>query len=352
MLKWPGQYDTFQRNYEAQVAAEQPTYQCFISGIKLGDNFGISMNPADLFIQHRLNIKMLSPFAYTMTVEHTNGDHGYVATPLAFHGQGYETWYGLGNYLHTSAGDTLENGCLKILNNLARKGQAPLVFPAAPTIGQTYTAAGVVYSWDGIKWTSVPLNTPYLSKSGGQISGPLILPWNASQSLSAVPIQQLPPMARLLYQSSTLVGNGADITEDVLQSFNVIGGSLRTIGDRLIFRAGGNILGNPDLKRVSVRWGGNSIGNATYSGGSVQAWRVIGEILLTSVSTQTVSLQFSSFIGSGQAGLALSNRPNQVDTVLDVTGQNESNPVASSITCRYFTVDYVAAGFDYLPIAA
>jgi hypothetical protein len=159
-------------------------------------------------------------------------------------------------------------------------------------------------------------------------------------------------MARLLYQSSTLVGNGADITEDVLQSFNVIGGSLRTIGDRLIFRAGGNILGNPDLKRVSVRWGGNSIGNATYSGGSVQAWRVIGEILLTSVSTQTVSLQFSSFIGSGQAGLALSNRPNQVDTVLDVTGQNESNPVASSITCRYFTVDYVAAGFDYLPIAA
>jgi hypothetical protein len=62
-------------------------------------------------------------------------------------------------------------------------------------------------------------------------------------------------------------------------------------------------------------------------------------------------LQFSSFIGAGQAGFANSNRPNQVDTVLDVTGQNETHPVPNSITCEYFTIDYVAAGYDYVMAA-
>jgi hypothetical protein len=351
MLKWPGQYDTFQRNYDAQVAAEQPTYQCFVSGIKLGDNFAISMNPADLFLQHRVNIKALSPFKYTMTVEHTNGDHGYVATPLAFAGQGYETWYGLGNYLHTTAGQVIEDDCLTILSNLARSGQAPLNFPSTPTLGQAYIAAGVIWRWDGVKWNSTPQNVPYLPLSGGPVSGPIILPGIATQPLAAVPLQQLPPMALPLYQAFSVMGNGADITEDVMQSYNVVGGRLRTIGDRLIFRMGGHILGNPDVKRLSVRWGGNTIGNVTYSGGSMQAWRVIGEIMLTSLSTQVVSLQFSSFIGAGQAGFANSNRPNQVDTVLDVTGQNETHPVPNSITCEYFTIDYVAAGYDYVMAA-
>jgi hypothetical protein len=29
--------------------------------------------------------------------------------------------------------------------------------------------------------------------------------------------------------------------------------------------------------------------------------------------------------------------------VIDLTGQNSTNPTASSITCRYFTVEYLAA---------
>jgi len=48
-------------------------------------------------------------------------------------------------------------------------------FPASPTTGQTFTAAGVTWTWDGAKWTANGLNVPYLPLSGGTLSGPLTL---------------------------------------------------------------------------------------------------------------------------------------------------------------------------------
>jgi hypothetical protein len=48
-------------------------------------------------------------------------------------------------------------------------------FPNNPTVGQQFTAAGVTWTWDGTKWTSNGLNTPYLPLSGGVLSGPLTL---------------------------------------------------------------------------------------------------------------------------------------------------------------------------------
>ena len=48
-------------------------------------------------------------------------------------------------------------------------------FPASPTTGQQFNAAGVTWTWDGTKWTGAGLNTPYLPLSGGTLSGPLTL---------------------------------------------------------------------------------------------------------------------------------------------------------------------------------
>jgi hypothetical protein len=48
-------------------------------------------------------------------------------------------------------------------------------FPASPTTGQTFAAAGVTWTWDGAKWTANGLNVPYLPLSGGTLSGPLTL---------------------------------------------------------------------------------------------------------------------------------------------------------------------------------
>ena len=49
-------------------------------------------------------------------------------------------------------------------------------FPSSPTVGQQFTAAGVTWTWDGVKWTS-PVAAPgvYLPIIGGTMTGDLIL---------------------------------------------------------------------------------------------------------------------------------------------------------------------------------
>lgn len=48
-------------------------------------------------------------------------------------------------------------------------------FPNSPTIGQQFSAAGVVWVWDGVKWTPSGLGQAYLPLSGGTLTGPLVL---------------------------------------------------------------------------------------------------------------------------------------------------------------------------------
>src|SRR5262245_57877386 len=57
-----------------------------------------------------------------------------------------------------------------------------LDFPASPTVGQTFTAAGTTWSWDGVKWTTV-LGAPaaYVQKSGDTMTGLLVVSDPASQ---------------------------------------------------------------------------------------------------------------------------------------------------------------------------
>jgi len=47
-------------------------------------------------------------------------------------------------------------------------------FPNSPTVGQMFSAAGVTWTWDGVKWANVSAATPYLPLVGGTLSGPLV----------------------------------------------------------------------------------------------------------------------------------------------------------------------------------
>jgi hypothetical protein len=50
-----------------------------------------------------------------------------------------------------------------------------LDFPDAPTVGATYTAGGISWTWDGTKWAATGAGTPglYLPLAGGTMSGAL-----------------------------------------------------------------------------------------------------------------------------------------------------------------------------------
>jgi len=67
-------------------------------------------------------------------------------------------------------------------------------FPASPTVGQQFTAAGVTWTWDGTKWTAAGLSVAYLPLVGGTMTGPIVLPGNPTTALQAAPKQYVDAM--------------------------------------------------------------------------------------------------------------------------------------------------------------
>lgn len=117
-LKWPKQFEHYKKTFEDMKSREKPTYQFFMTGIRIGDDFAIVTNPNELFCQFGINVKKQSPFKHTMVAELTNGAHGYVPTPKAFEGGSYETWFGEHSYLTVKAGPMIEEQSLDILSRL------------------------------------------------------------------------------------------------------------------------------------------------------------------------------------------------------------------------------------------
>jgi hypothetical protein len=117
---WPSQLEHYRKTFADMKQREQPSYQYFITGIRIGDDFAIVTNANELFCDIGMSIKRQSPFKHTMTVEQTNGSHGYVPTAKAFEGGSYETWFGEHSYLTTKAGEIIEKESLGILNRLKR----------------------------------------------------------------------------------------------------------------------------------------------------------------------------------------------------------------------------------------
>lgn len=115
---WPGQLEHYRKAFHHMKEMAKPGYPCFLTGIRIGDDFAIVTNPDELFCEIGLSIKKQSPFKHTMVAEQTNGAHGYVPTAKAFEGGSYETWFGEHSYLTTRAGEIIEKESLEILNQL------------------------------------------------------------------------------------------------------------------------------------------------------------------------------------------------------------------------------------------
>ena len=122
---WPKQIEHYKKTFNEMKQKEQPAYQYFFTGIRIGDDFAIVTNANELFCEIGMSIKKRSPFKHTMVAEQTNGAHGYVPTAKAFEGGSYETWFGEHSYLTTQAGEIIEKESLDILNRLKRVEHKP-----------------------------------------------------------------------------------------------------------------------------------------------------------------------------------------------------------------------------------
>jgi len=115
---WPAQLEHYRKAFESMKKREKPDYLYFITGLRIGDDFAIVTNANELFCSIGMSIKKQSPFKHTMTVEQTNGAHGYVPTAKSFEGGSYETWFGEHSYLTTKAGEIIEQKSLEVLKRL------------------------------------------------------------------------------------------------------------------------------------------------------------------------------------------------------------------------------------------
>jgi len=172
----------------------------------------------------------------------------------------------------------------------------------------------------------------------GVILGSLPAIFLARRSLADIVFY--PKTGRLLYVSTTSVGNGADLTQDVLQTYSVPANTMRNVNDRLIVRAGGTFIGSTDSKTVAMRWGGANVLAQTVTTASQQAWRMDADIIKTGPNAQTVSGLMGTNSSVTGAAASATSRTDTGPLAIDITGQNATTATASSITCRYFTVDY------------
>ena len=87
-----------------------------VNAVRLGP-FAIASNPGELFVEHGLRIKKLSPFRHTVVAQLSNDIIGYQPTREAFGQEGYETLVGA-NHVSIEGIEQLVDTALELLKEL------------------------------------------------------------------------------------------------------------------------------------------------------------------------------------------------------------------------------------------
>ncbi len=85
----------------AKIQSAPKQIEIQLQTLRIGD-LGIAAIPFEVFTETGLELKDLSPFADTFTIELANGSYGYLPTPAQHRLGGYETWLG-SNYVEKEA---------------------------------------------------------------------------------------------------------------------------------------------------------------------------------------------------------------------------------------------------------
>jgi neutral ceramidase len=109
-----------ERKHVADLRKKTPTITAEVQGVRVGP-LGIATNGAEYFCEYGLRIKKASRHPFTWVSTLSNDYIGYVPTPQAFAGGGYEPRTARSSMLSPDAGQRLLEGALKALNRLLPK---------------------------------------------------------------------------------------------------------------------------------------------------------------------------------------------------------------------------------------
>jgi hypothetical protein len=176
---------------------------------------------------------------------------------------------------------------------------------------------------------------------GGLLAAPFIRPWRAAaQTLSPGS-----PAFQRLYQTGVNVGNGADITDDILQTYTLPAGQLANVGDALSMLAAGSFATSADSKVARLKFGNVVFTTQPSVAGTTPGWRIQATIIKTGANAQGSEWVIANGLPGFSDSVFIGNSPQTVtDTAaitIVVTGQNVTNPVASSISCRVLIIDFI-----------
>ena len=96
---------------------DRPTRSLEVQGIRIGDTLFWSV-PGELFQAYALDVRKQSPFAHTCCVELANGYAGYICTPDAFAGGGYEVRTAHSSLLDKHAGARIVQAAIDVAESL------------------------------------------------------------------------------------------------------------------------------------------------------------------------------------------------------------------------------------------
>jgi hypothetical protein len=147
-----------------------------------------------------------------------------------------------------------------------------------------------------------------------------------------------------LYLATTSVGNvGVIAQEDTLQAYTLPANTISAPGDQIIIEAAGTLAGNTDNKVLRVKVGAINLTPLTATAAGATSW------WYRAVLTRTTTNNFRSVITymmTNQSVGPITGAPTTnetVDSLIVVTGQNNTSAAAGSITCSYLSVTFIPA---------
>jgi hypothetical protein len=180
------------------------------------------------------------------------------------------------------------------------------------------------------------------------LGGLLALPLLPQRALA----QPLPPpfsaavqsgARQTLYNPVAIVGNGADTTEDTLQSYTLPANTISAPGDQIIIEAAGTFGGTTDNKVLRVKMGAINFTGLTAAAAVITSWWYRVVVTRTTANNFRTSI---TYMMTNQAIGVITGGPTTgetIDSLIVVTGQNNTSAAAGSITCNYLNVTFIPA---------